>query len=271
MKGWDCQDGRCACRYCGQTKSCRDFTSSASSSRGHTLRCADCTTEINQARYRAAHPDYTPPQTIACYWCGLRFRKKRDRIKYCSMDCQYAARRKAPASRVHYFTCLHCAKLQTARRAGRKYCNKECNWRHLYPSTLVKPRPARCRDCGKTYNQEHGNNLRCAPCAAARSDAIRGAVKARRRSRERSNGPWEAIDRRSIYERDNWRCYLCGQRVSTTAPTSDPLAPTLDHVTPLALGGTHTADNLRLACRACNTAKGASFLVAPSTPSKRQG
>ena len=39
--------------------------------------------------------------------------------------------------------------------------------------------------------------------------------------------------------------------------TCDPRAPELDHIVPLALGGAHVPENVQDACRACNSAKGA--------------
>lgn len=72
----------------------------------------------------------------------------------------------------------------------------------------------------------------------------------RRRARKHNSPEIEKIDRRTIIERDKWTCYLCGQICT-------PKNVTLDHVVPLFLGGTHTADNLRVACRSCNCSKGA--------------
>ena len=40
-----------------------------------------------------------------------------------------------------------------------------------------------------------------------------------------------------------------------------PDYPTCDHVVPLSKGGDHTYENIRLACWACNTAKGAELLT----------
>lgn len=60
-----------------------------------------------------------------------------------------------------------------------------------------------------------------------------------------------AVTKRTRYEvlrRDNNTCRYCG----ATAPDS-PL--TIDHVTPVALGGTDTPDNLVAACRDCNAGK----------------
>ena len=45
------------------------------------------------------------------------------------------------------------------------------------------------------------------------------------------------------------RCAYCGQEVA-------PLDSTIDHIVPKSRGGTNAWDNLALACRSCNGAKG---------------
>jgi len=71
----------------------------------------------------------------------------------------------------------------------------------------------------------------------------------RRRARQLNASRIEKIDRMAIIERDKWTCYLCGLICT-------PQNVTLDHVIPLFHGGSHTADNLRVACRSCNSRKG---------------
>jgi 5-methylcytosine-specific restriction endonuclease McrA len=63
----------------------------------------------------------------------------------------------------------------------------------------------------------------------------------------------ERIDKQALIERDKWTCYICGC-------ICIPENITLDHVIPLSRGGTHTADNLRVACKSCNGSKGAKSL-----------
>jgi hypothetical protein len=70
-----------------------------------------------------------------------------------------------------------------------------------------------------------------------------------------------ALNRTAIFERDGFRCYLCGQ------PTPKDLrgfryvqnAPSVDHVVPQHLG-TNDPDNLRCCCRRCNLEKGSATL-----------
>ena len=59
-----------------------------------------------------------------------------------------------------------------------------------------------------------------------------------------------------------WRCQVCG--VSTPKSLRGKLvdrSPELDHRVPLAMGGSHTWDNVQTACRKCNAAKGAHRVV----------
>jgi len=75
----------------------------------------------------------------------------------------------------------------------------------------------------------------------------------RRRARLRGAPIIEAIDRLAIIERDKSTCYLCGKVL-------EPHQVTLDHVIPLCRGGSHTADNLKVACRSCNCRKHSKLL-----------
>lgn len=59
-----------------------------------------------------------------------------------------------------------------------------------------------------------------------------------------------------IGERDGWICWLCEQPIDPEAPSRSPAAPTVDHVVPRSRGGASTPDNLRLAHRRCNAARG---------------
>lgn len=79
----------------------------------------------------------------------------------------------------------------------------------------------------------------------------------RRRARKRT-GIIETIRPEQIYIRDKYKCWICGCKVVSTYGKDSCInkdAATLDHVIPLAKGGTHTKDNLKTACRQCNSIK----------------
>lgn len=70
------------------------------------------------------------------------------------------------------------------------------------------------------------------------------------RGRERSR------IRRSVYERDGNRCYICGVQVRKKAGRKHKKhRPTLDHVIPRSRGGSDDADNLKVCCSGCNQEK----------------
>ncbi|WP_413247018.1 HNH endonuclease [Sphingomonas sp. 1P06PA] len=59
-----------------------------------------------------------------------------------------------------------------------------------------------------------------------------------------------------MFERDGWRCHLCHRSTPKRLRGSyKPSAPELDHIVPLAKGGSHTRANTACACRQCNGAK----------------
>lgn len=54
--------------------------------------------------------------------------------------------------------------------------------------------------------------------------------------------------RHELYERDNWHCQYCGEKVN-----KDNI--TLDHYIPQHIGGGHSKENLKTACLLCNSIK----------------
>ncbi|WP_425608698.1 HNH endonuclease [Streptomyces albipurpureus] len=67
-----------------------------------------------------------------------------------------------------------------------------------------------------------------------------------------------------MFQRDDWCCHLCGEDIDRDVVAPAPLAPTLDHVVPIARGGAHTMINLRAAHFRCNSAKGSRLTWAPA-------
>lgn len=66
-------------------------------------------------------------------------------------------------------------------------------------------------------------------------------------------------ERLAIYERDGWTCQLCGRAVEPSLHPNHTFAATLDHIRPRSatLFVDDSPENLRLAHRACNSARGA--------------
>lgn len=62
---------------------------------------------------------------------------------------------------------------------------------------------------------------------------------------------------RATIRRAHPACGICGEPIDYTLPHLDPLAFVVDHVVPIAAGGTDMLGNKQAAHRACNRAKGA--------------
>lgn len=95
-----------------------------------------------------------------------------------------------------------------------------------------------------------------------RCDACKRATRRRRKYEERARRAAhlsiaivEHFTLEDIAERDKYRCGLCKKRVDMTLKVPEFMAPTLDHVLPVAMGGDHTRANAQLAHFICNSSK----------------
>ena len=73
---------------------------------------------------------------------------------------------------------------------------------------------------------------------------ISGLIRARRH-----HARIEQVNRRKIIERDNATCYMCTRKLGYAEIV-------IDHVIPIARGGSHSEDNMKVACHACDLRKG---------------
>jgi 5-methylcytosine-specific restriction endonuclease McrA len=88
-----------------------------------------------------------------------------------------------------------------------------------------------------------------------RYHAITAAARDRRRLQIAETAV-EVIDRAVVIAEHGMTCNLCHKPIESRADLE------LDHVIPLARGGTHTYDNVRPSHRSCNRRKGAKLLLA---------
>ncbi|AWK90302.1 HNH endonuclease [Azospirillum thermophilum] len=153
--------------------------------------------------------------------------------------------------------CVVCGSL-IAGGGHRKACSAACRLemtRSRYRLQMADPRP--CRECRTNFTPAYGYRRRffCSlECNKAWNKRTSNGV---RRARLRGL-PAETVDPLLVFERDGWRCYQCGRSTPKhLRGTTDPGAPELDHVVPIAGGGGHTYENTACCCRSCNNAKGA--------------
>lgn len=120
-----------------------------------------------------------------------------------------------------------------------------------------------CKNCGKEFCQMvtgYNSSSYCSQKCQTRWYNRTAVYKRRKKLMERKHDKDISLER--LYKRDSGICYLCGikcnwddieERDGTIIAGQQ--YPSIDHVIPVAKGGTHTWDNIKLACRRCNTLK----------------
>lgn len=121
-----------------------------------------------------------------------------------------------------------------------------------------------CQQCGVSFQQTHKRRYcsrKCSNRAYALDRKTRPGyrqLQAERQRRRRAQKRTPTVERfmaEEIYERDGWRCHLCQRKVRRKVDPNHDMAPTIDHLTPLALGGEHSRANVATAHRICNSRK----------------
>lgn len=250
-------------------------------------RCRQCHAEVvaersrEQRKRRAqAGIDLTVavPEQKTCCRCGetqaaSEFHRAKDRpdglqseCRACRAERQREYRRKRSAQptpkKQVICRCAVCGESFTAHRArrlcGKRECRLEVTRRTSRELSAAKKvlRARKCKECGKTFVPEYGNKRRGFDTEDCMKKYGSRVGKATRRARLRGAGKVECIDPLFILKRDGYRCYLCGTKTpKSLRGTILPNAPEIDHVVPIARGGTHTEANLRCVCRSCNIRK----------------
>ena len=118
-----------------------------------------------------------------------------------------------------------------------------------------------CSECGDTFTATSKGTKYCGRrCASRVHDRTK---KVKKRLRAEANGAVDTITLDELIIKDGNECYLCGEECNRNDYViSDEghfivgrTYPSIDHVMPVAKGGTHTWDNVRLAHHHCNTIK----------------
>lgn len=212
-----------------------------------------------------------------CLACGKRFRpwrqgshkQRRARERgttlgqFCSRQCVAFHKRRlqppepGPHSHIAISACRQCGRLFVTRnkRIPNRYCCRRCNdtWHNAHrPSTSIEVKQCAHLPCSVSFAPRMRTQRYCSSrCSAA---ARRRNDKARHRARLAGTTriPYRPVD---IYERDGWRCRLCGKKINRRHRAPHSLAPSIDHIIPIALGGPDAPNNVQAAHFGCNSRK----------------
>lgn len=115
---------------------------------------------------------------------------------------------------------------------------------------------ADCRNCGVRFRKTKRNRTCSAECSRYLGIAARHADRIARKAILKA-ARVDSVSPFKVFSRDNWKCYLCGcDTPKSLRGTYEPNAPEVEHVVPIARGGKDAYDNVRCACRQCNSIKG---------------
>jgi hypothetical protein len=222
-----------------------------------------------------------------CRGCQMTFEARthgQARKMYCSTECY--AREKRRRTTLTVQACRSCDQPFTRAERGNKaqFCSdaaKRCTareeratcdncglWFLRQPNSEITT----CLRCRQGKPVKHGANTysnrgcRCPECTNAHSaerlrrkyEQVEAGIPldVSHRARARRFGVEnQYINKLSVFERDDWRCGICGDPVDREAEWPAPMSVSLDHIVPLSAGGGHVYDNVQCAHLQCNLRK----------------
>lgn len=174
-------------------------------------------------------------------------------------------------NKTYELNCLNCGQSFVSKNKDKRTCSYECMLDHgkkIRESNYI-PKDKVCKNCGIKFTTQYGktNEEFCSNKCRRRMNNSKQRLynKNVRMLRIINNGRIDKnITLDSLIVRDNGVCHICSNKVDKDDyMTNDGgyliygnMYPSIDHVIPIAKGGTHTWDNVKLAHRLCNSLKG---------------
>ena len=151
----------------------------------------------------------------------------------------------------------------SGRADGHKNACKGCSrasvaaWRAENPGKILEH--SRAKRARRTQEQRERDRAVTAEWKRNNPENVRDSVHRRRAMKAQTAvGP---INLEALWRVCSGVCPDCGADIDRRARWGTRAFASLDHVVPLACGGTHTQDNLRYVCLPCNLRKGASVTL----------
>jgi len=218
----------------------------------------ECDARASNKTGKLAHELLKGPIKSVCVCCGKTppNENAREGQKFCSYKCRskiksciskesMALRKMAEAWRpkpppvpkpekterqLRVFTCLTCKSTRKEKTGHwKKYCSPIC--------TPKRPR-SKTNKNSPSYKK------------------AKKAWRLKRKAIERGATIAEKFHPFEIFDRDGWRCQICGTKTpKALRGTYKPNAPELDHIVPISKGGSHSKSNSQTSCRRCNAEK----------------
>lgn len=253
-----------ACSFCGNI-----YEPKTSRATYCSKRCKDNASKVR----RGIEP--TLVQTKVCLGCGKEFETQYKRKTFCKQGC---GQTKQPLHPPRQIECVICGKEVETHNLSQKTCgdikcknihrqlqHKERNKRYIKP---VQFEMRICEICGQVY--PCNSKLNSKTCSKGCSDILKKKCQ-RQHQRNREHRIRDVLIDKDINlddlrRRDKDICWICGETVDDTDYQTinghfiaGNRYPSIDHTHPIALGGVHSWENVRLTHKDCNTKRGASM------------
>ena len=175
---------------------------------------------------------------VTCVVCGATFQAKRRDAKKCSDACAVEYKRAYDFARYAERRDDIYARVQAWYKTNKEY-------KSMYDAQYRADNADRIRETKRAYNQEYSQR------PSTKAKVKRNSQ--RRRSRLAGNGTYDVTPRdlSRLVGRYRGKCAYCGDR----------RAEHLDHVIPVARGGSHSIGNLLPACAPCNLSKNHRYVM----------
>lgn len=198
---------------------------------------------------------------MICNYCLNEFEPKHFNQKLCSPECKKDSIRRAKDNYKKtdkgIITNERWIKSDRRKQNEKRYASQPHRKKLAVDATTryLKSHPEaqeKKRERNRVYaRSEHGRNLNIEASARYRmtenGKMIRRITKSRRRGAFGSFSPSEWKEKLNMYKH---KCAKCGS----------PEHIEIDHIRPIALGGTNMIDNIQPLCRSCNASKGARYV-----------
>ena len=223
--------------------------------------------------YIEGYTDKNSSLAIRCKICYTKIKRSAYTVKYGKMDCPNCSHERTIKEKEE-----HKRKREEERKAKREAERSRKN--PLGLSYYQQKREKRldevftCKGCGKQYTpriyiKSYGgktfSNIGYCSKKCRKHDLNRHQVKDSHRHRAKKYGCEydPAVTLKKLIERDGLRCRICGGMCNPDdhewTEYFGPSSPTIDHIKPMALGGSHTWDNVQVAHAICNSIKRDSY------------
>lgn len=224
-------------------------------------------------------------KVIVCKNCNAEYGTKQSKTKFCSEKCRTTYNK---ANRGRIQKCEKCDKTYRNYKTI-KYCSDKCrdevieerkterqkelekqieiDKKNAVITKLVRViakannKTKECMVCNKEFRKKYAGKYCSDECIA---EGKRKYKKINRDKRWRKNGKVDySVTLEKLYKRDKGICYLCNKQTDykhyIRTEENHFIAldnyPSIDHVLPIAKGGLHRWDNVKLAHRRCNYLK----------------